>query len=161
MNTREYLLTCLIEECAEVQQRATKILRFGANEKRPGQDFNNTELLVGEINDLIGVLELLGENHILPDENTGAFDYEKQEAKKEKVKKYMGYSRQQGCLNDYWPEEYIVDITKPPIFPPNIIERENFWGVKETKESIAQTKKWDEYIKKYGEELEQNKSRPL
>lgn len=45
------LLTILIEEAAEVQQRATKLLRFGANEVQPGQDLSNAVRLAREIGD--------------------------------------------------------------------------------------------------------------
>lgn len=46
------LLTILIEECAEVQQRATKALRFGLDEIQPGQPFTNAERLAREIGDV-------------------------------------------------------------------------------------------------------------
>lgn len=46
------LLEILIEECAEVQQRATKMLRFGVEEVQPGQDLNNAERLSLEFGDL-------------------------------------------------------------------------------------------------------------
>jgi hypothetical protein len=73
-------------------------LRFGADEKRPNQDFNNTELLQQEINDFLGVLELLEENDVIL---TGGCAYSHQQCidKKEKVKKYMQYSRERKCLD--------------------------------------------------------------
>lgn len=46
------ILTILIEECAEVQQRATKLLRFGATEIQSNQDLTNVERLSLEIGDL-------------------------------------------------------------------------------------------------------------
>lgn len=70
------LLTILIEECAEVQQRATKALRFGLSEIQPGQPLTNAERLAREVGDIqetvdrlasIGVLDLdeiaLGQRH--------------------------------------------------------------------------------------------------
>jgi hypothetical protein len=51
------LLTILIEECAEVQQRATKALRFGIDEVQPGQTFTNAERLAAELGDLIEMVE--------------------------------------------------------------------------------------------------------
>lgn len=51
------LLTILIEECSEVQQRATKALRFGVGEVQPGQPFTNAERLGAEVGDLLTVLE--------------------------------------------------------------------------------------------------------
>src|SRR5688572_27682194 len=53
------LLTILIEEAAEVQQRATKILRFGANEIQPGQFNTNTWRLCQEIGDMVAIINLL------------------------------------------------------------------------------------------------------
>lgn len=46
------ILTILIEECSEVQQRATKALRFGLAETQPGQPLNNSARLGMEIGDL-------------------------------------------------------------------------------------------------------------
>jgi NTP pyrophosphatase (non-canonical NTP hydrolase) len=53
------LLTILIEECAEVQQRATKLLRFGCDEVQPGQDKSNSTRLAEEIGDLECVINWL------------------------------------------------------------------------------------------------------
>lgn len=51
------LLTILIEECAEVQQRATKALRFGLDEIQPGQPYTNKFRLGSEVGDLLEVLD--------------------------------------------------------------------------------------------------------
>lgn len=52
------LLTILIEEAAEVQQRATKMLRFGIHEVQPGQHLTNAERLSDEIGDLSAMIEM-------------------------------------------------------------------------------------------------------
>jgi len=52
------VLTILIEECAEVQQRATKLLRFGALECQPGKSQNNSERLSMEVGDLQTLIEM-------------------------------------------------------------------------------------------------------
>lgn len=52
------LLTILIEECAEVQQRATKLLRFGRDEVQPGQPLSNAQRLSQELGDLEAVILL-------------------------------------------------------------------------------------------------------
>jgi hypothetical protein len=96
MNKREYLLTKFIEECLETAQRATKILTFGADEVQPGQTFNNTERLNHEWNDLQATQELLAEEA----EIELYRDTSMVIRKREKVKKFMEYSRQQGCLTD-------------------------------------------------------------
>jgi hypothetical protein len=51
------LLTILIEECSEVQQRATKMLRFGRDEIQPGQMLTNSERLSLEIGDLMEMID--------------------------------------------------------------------------------------------------------
>jgi cell division protein FtsL len=96
MNKREYLLTKFIEECLETAQRATKILTFGADEVQPGQAFNNTERLNHEWNDLQATQELLAEEA----EIELYRDVSLIIRKREKVEKFMEYSRQQGCLTD-------------------------------------------------------------
>jgi hypothetical protein len=52
------ILTILIEEAAEVQQRATKMLRFGISEVQPGQPFTNRERLGDEVGDFSAILEM-------------------------------------------------------------------------------------------------------
>ena len=52
------VITIMIEECAEVQQRATKLLRFGPEEVQPGQLLNNAFRLGLEIGDLMEMIDL-------------------------------------------------------------------------------------------------------
>lgn len=59
------LLTILIEECSEVQQRATKALRFGLQEVQPGQMFTNTFRLGSEVGDLLEVIDRCLEAEVL------------------------------------------------------------------------------------------------
>lgn len=59
------LLVLLIEECAEVQQRATKALRFGLTEKRSPSTPSNQDLLAAEIGDLQGVIRMIVEQKIV------------------------------------------------------------------------------------------------
>ena len=93
VNTTEYLLTCLIEECAEVIQRATKAQRFGLMEIQPGQKMDNQQRLQEEISDLWGTLVMLRDHGIglHPLRHLG-------EKKIAKVKEFMEYSRKEGCL---------------------------------------------------------------
>ncbi len=53
------LLTILIEECSEVQKRATKALRFGIDECQPGQSLNNAQRLGLEIGDVSQMVDQL------------------------------------------------------------------------------------------------------
>lgn len=59
---KEYIAVTFIEEIAEVQQMVAKVLRFGEN-------FENIEKLILEINDMIASLELLMLEFNLPDIN--------------------------------------------------------------------------------------------
>jgi hypothetical protein len=52
------LLIILMEECAEVQQRASKALRFGLDEIQPDQPHDNVHRLSLEVGDLVAVLDL-------------------------------------------------------------------------------------------------------
>jgi len=100
LNLEEYLLICLVEECAEVQQRATKMLRFGVTEVEPGQPNNNVQRLHEELNDLHAILDLLESNS---GEGIIYFrrDHRLIEAKIVKVRKFIKYSQQQGTLEPY------------------------------------------------------------
>src|ERR1035437_2851230 len=105
MNERQYLLIKLIEECAEVSQRATKALTFGMYESqsqnplstntRPETKLNNNERLCQEFEDLIAVSSMLNEHIAKPlsVKNSAA-----KGAKIEKMRKYMDCSRLQGTL---------------------------------------------------------------
>jgi hypothetical protein len=52
------LLIILMEECAEVQQRASKALRFGLDEIQVGQAHDNVQRLSVEVGDLVAVITL-------------------------------------------------------------------------------------------------------
>lgn len=55
---------------------------------------------------------------------------------------------------------YQIDLTKPPIGPPNRTMKDTiFFGLKETKESIAKTLFWRIYIDKYMKELRIKKNK--
>lgn len=89
MTRQEHLLVKVMEECAEVQQRVAKILRFGMDEVQPGQRQDNRERLCVELDDLFGVLEMVG---------VSTRDLARVCAHQEKVERYLDYSRQLGTL---------------------------------------------------------------
>jgi hypothetical protein len=62
------LLEILIEECAEVQQRATKMLRFGVNEVQPGQLLDNSERLGLEVGDVTEMVDRCIKAGLIPAE---------------------------------------------------------------------------------------------
>lgn len=109
MHAVQFLLLHLIEECAEVQQRATKALRFGLDEVQPGQDLNNLQRLSGELNDLFAVVDLLqqieGGNHLVSDEDH-------QDAKFQKILQFACYSVEQGTLDILGFEDIRAAITE-------------------------------------------------
>lgn len=50
----EDAVTRLIEECSEVQKICCKIKRFGAYDKKPGQNKHNLDRLIEEFDDVKG-----------------------------------------------------------------------------------------------------------
>jgi NTP pyrophosphatase (non-canonical NTP hydrolase) len=85
-----------MEECAEVQQAVSKALRFGLNDSY--KDYgNNKERIESEICDLMGVLELLYEEKIIPMPDNWQ---DRVAAKKTKVMRYMDYARERGALDE-------------------------------------------------------------
>lgn len=69
------VLEILIEECAEVQQRATKALRFGPTETQPGQDWDNRFRLGIEIGDLMEIIDRAIRAGLVPQ---GSIEYGRQ-----------------------------------------------------------------------------------
>lgn len=95
LNKPTYMLICLIEECAEVIQRACKAIRFGMDEKEPGQDKTNQVRLDEEWQDLQGVVQMNQHVGNIPEGfGTGPAIGEK----KRKVAKYIKYSEDIGTL---------------------------------------------------------------
>ena len=86
MTKEEYLLTVLSEECAEVQQAVSKILRFGKNNFNPMTEIKNLDQLQTEIIHIYASVNLLIENSIIDEDILGNFkNYEESNRKKEKV----------------------------------------------------------------------------
>ena len=78
MTHNEELLVILMEECAEVQQEASKLIRFGSETWADVLNFEK------EIGDLLCMIELCYENGLL---DSGAVE-EHMLAKREKLKKW-------------------------------------------------------------------------
>lgn len=103
MTETQHLLTILSEECAEVQQRISKALRFGLYEVEPGQSDQNESRIIRELCDLRGVLEMLNARGLLVMDDgilMGPFLRGAVEAKKVKVRKFLDYSRSLGTLTE-------------------------------------------------------------
>lgn len=111
MKRHEHLLIILAEECAEVAQRATKALRFGLDEVQPGQERTNAQRIMGEMNDLFTVVEMLQRDGKLPATPGPA----ERVAKVEKIEWFLNYSRQLGTFTPDEPTEPLeqpTDATK-------------------------------------------------
>lgn len=111
MNTTEHLLTIVSEECNEVSQRVSKALRFGLREVEPGQELNNLARIVYEFNDLIGAMEMLMATSIQQ-----LINPETIEAKKNKISKFLEYSRLCGTVSSEETitvkKEELIDLLK-------------------------------------------------
>lgn len=96
LNRVEHLLTCLTEECAEIQQAVAKALRFGLNDGHPGRMTSNAGDIMIEYADLVAVFELLQEEGVI-----GQIDTLREtiDQKKIKVKRYMEYAKSRGTLS--------------------------------------------------------------
>jgi hypothetical protein len=97
MNVIEHLLTCLMEECAEVSKEASKANRFGIGDIDPRQPNgpDNLGRIIVELNDLMGVVRLLQSSGVLPAE---IWSEEMQTAKMRKVERLMHYAEETGAL---------------------------------------------------------------
>jgi len=94
MNKTEHILACIIEECAEVQQAATKALRFGLEDRYPDRPPNtsNRQDIISELADLRAVMDMacgLGLGIWMPLANPD---------KRKKVGKWMAHAVGTGAL---------------------------------------------------------------
>lgn len=96
MNEQEHILVCLMEECVEIAKDVSKSLRFGLEDRNVLNPTGptNRERLIDELHDLSGVLEMLSDRGIIPDQR----DEVKIQAKKRKVNEFMIYARNHGAL---------------------------------------------------------------
>jgi NTP pyrophosphatase (non-canonical NTP hydrolase) len=96
MNELQYDLNLLVEECTEVMQLASKSIRFGLGSYSPYDEkkISNSQKLTQEINDVYAILDLLKEKYGI-DTNRNE---EMISIKKEKVKYYSTFSRDEGLL---------------------------------------------------------------
>ena len=95
MDKTEHLLTCLIEECSEIQKVAAKALRFGLNDHHPDiPGVTNAEDITRECADMIAVYEMLIDERIIPTLDVVGL----KQKKREKVLKYIEYAKDCGTL---------------------------------------------------------------
>lgn len=96
MTREEHLLVILAEECNEVAKEVSKALRFGLDDKKPKQNKTNRQKIAIEFNDLFAVIRMCIYSGILLDKEV--ISIEQMEAKMQKVKKYLQYSKDVGTL---------------------------------------------------------------
>lgn len=96
MNRADYLLSHLVQECAEVIVRITKAQMFGLDEIQPGQEFTNWERLMQEMADVVAIGEVMNSEEILPQSFPAMNDYI--ERKKQKAAQFSNHSRELGRL---------------------------------------------------------------
>lgn len=88
MSYEQFLLMKLAEEASEVSQIALKTMQFGMEEHCPGLTLNNKERVHEELNDLLGIVELLN--------RTTGFGFKADttavDKKITKISKYLKYS---------------------------------------------------------------------
>ena len=82
---QEECLNILQEECAEVIQAASKIKRFGINNRKEGAELNNLQNLEMELGDVLALVDLCREAGI------GITDEGLAKAKQAKMKRLSQY----------------------------------------------------------------------
>lgn len=96
MNRADYLLSHLVQECAEVIMRITKAQMFGLDEVQPGQEFTNWERIMHEMADVVAIGEVMNDEGILAQSFPSMDDYI--ERKKQKAAQFSDYSCELGRL---------------------------------------------------------------
>tara|TARA_R110000850_G_scaffold6589_4_gene25435 strand:- start:586 stop:876 length:291 start_codon:yes stop_codon:yes gene_type:complete len=94
MTTEQYILGKLAEEAAEVAQIAIKSQQFGLDMVFPKYGETNLDLLIGEVNDTLGVLGMLNYDF----ERKAAWGNETQQAKRLKVQKWYHVAQGMGMV---------------------------------------------------------------
>ena len=106
MDKQEHLLTILGEECSELHQDICKALRFGMNDKGPDNKLDNTQLMFKEFNDILAMADMINEyvtsmpwsGVTYTDKGILYRDDKMVQKKKDKVEKYLAYSKEKGTL---------------------------------------------------------------
>ena len=83
-----------MEECIEVAKEVSIALRFGLDDEYSGEIVRDK--IENEFNDLMGILQVLEEEGVLKLSVSG----DKIKAKREKINKYLEYSKTKNTLND-------------------------------------------------------------
>ena len=92
MTLREHLLTCLIEECAEVQKAVSKALRFGLDDGYPKSGRTNRQDIEEELLDVLSVMWILADKGIIRQFHQTEIDAALMD-KRDKVETWLKYAR--------------------------------------------------------------------
>jgi hypothetical protein len=119
MTIRQYYLQKLVEECAEVSQRACKSMQFGAeqvqvqsghavpgpgNEVPKEQELTNRVRLSNELNDLLTVMTILQDlGEVTVEAPSEWLQY--QSNKRLKLEKFLKFSQELGLVENDWRAE--------------------------------------------------------
>ncbi len=103
MNETEYLIIRLSEECLEVAKECHKAVQYGIDDRPTKNPYGpmvtdgptTREKIVAELNDVMGLVEMLIIRGIIPDNWS---DPLKQMIKRDKVCDYMDYAERVGSL---------------------------------------------------------------
>lgn len=84
LKQEQYLLICLMEECGEAIQAASKCLRHGTSNYHPDRpDMNNWKELCNELMDVAAVMDLLNKKHVIHK------DMARYDEKQTRIKQFM------------------------------------------------------------------------
>ncbi|BCG50208.1 hypothetical protein [Ralstonia phage RP13] len=97
MNTREYYLQKVVEECNEIGQAISKIMIFGPESWHPETGVRNIDHLVDELNNLQAAVECLRKDGL---ELPGLHNLAAIMRHEEKIKKFLGVARSLGNVVD-------------------------------------------------------------
>ncbi len=99
MTRTEHLWLKLMEECAEVQHRTSKLLQFGPMENgEHGEYETNIQRLRDEVNDILSVLTLLEMAGALPYASPADLE-EAFTEKRAKIEYFLRYSERLGMVS--------------------------------------------------------------
>ena len=98
MNQTEYMLNKLSQECIEVAKEISKALEFGLEDWNPDiLPYRSNKLKIeSELNDLIGVLDIIFEKKIL--DKKPIYSILNRNKKRMKIIKWMKHARKVGAL---------------------------------------------------------------
>lgn len=99
MTREELLLSILSEECCEVGQVVSKILRFGLEDCNPKTKMSNRDHLEKETTDVLTIISMLRDEETLSQESCPTLELE-MILKRNRVERYLKLSKELGRLNE-------------------------------------------------------------